>query len=115
MENFSELKDSFDEMVKKINENDDVSLMDDSPITEQEAVDYLASSSGSESILNELAKGTDYTPETIRDLLVVTNRRINKEKFNVYKELPEQIKKMIDDYVAHCNAMDDMMDRIFNR
>ena len=40
----SELKDSFDEMVKKINENDDVSLMDDSPITEQEAVDYLSSS-----------------------------------------------------------------------
>ena len=96
----SELKDSFDEMVKKINENDDVSLMDDSPITEQEAVDYLSSSTGSESILNELSKGTDYTPETIRDLLIVTNRRINKEQFNVYKELPEQIKKMIDTYVT---------------
>ena len=33
-----------------------------------------------------------------------------------HSKKPSKInKKMIDDYVAHCNAMDDMMDRIFNR
>ena len=94
----SELKNSFDEMVKKINEEDDVSLFDDSPITEKEAVDYLASN-GSDSILTELSKDTDYSPETIRQLLVVTNRRINKEEFNVYRELPEEIRSLIDTYV----------------
>lgn len=96
----SELKDSFEEMVKKINENDDVSLFDNSPISEQEAVNYLASNTGSESILSEIAKGTGYSNETIRDLLIVTNRRINKEDFNVYKELPDEIKTLIDTYVS---------------
>ena len=33
-----------------------------------------------------------------------------------HSKKPSKInKKMIDDYVAHCNDMDDMMDRIFNR
>ena len=37
---------------------------------------------------------------------VVLNHSKKKTKIN---------KKMIDDYVAHCNDMDDMMDKIFNR
>ena len=33
-----------------------------------------------------------------------------------HSKKPSKInKKMIDDYVAHCNTMDDMMDKIFNR
>ena len=35
--------------------------------------------------------------------------------FNHSKKPSKINKKMIDDYVAHCNTMDDMMDRIFNR
>lgn len=37
---------------------------------------------------------------------IVLNHSKNRSKVN---------KKMIDDYVNHCNNMDDMMDKIFNR
>ena len=99
----SELKNSFDEMVRKINEDDDTSLIDDRPITEQEAVDYL-SNNINDSIFGELAKDTNLSTEAIRKLLEVTNRRIKGEKFNAYKEFPEEIKKIIDDYVIQNGA-----------
>ncbi len=95
----SELKNSFDEMVRKINEEDDTSLIDDRPITEQEAVDYLSSASAEDSIFGELAKDTNLSTESIRGLLEVVNRRIKGEKFNAYKEFPDEIKKIIDGYV----------------
>lgn len=96
-EEVNEVKDSFDEMVRKINEDDDFSFSDDAPITEAEAVDYL-SDNASESIINEISKGTNYTNEEIQQLLIVTNKRIKKQEVNVYKELPESMRKLIDQY-----------------
>lgn len=37
------------------------------------------------------------------------------EVLNFSKKKTKINKKMIDDYVAHCNNMDDMMDQLFNR
>lgn len=91
-------EDPFDEMVKKINENDDETPFDNRPITEQEAVDYL-SNNNSESLLNTIADGSGISIESTRQLLEVVNRKIKGEKFNTYRELPDEIKKIIDEYV----------------
>lgn len=37
------------------------------------------------------------------------------EVLNFSKKKTKINKKMIDDYVAYCNNMDDMMDQLFNR
>ena len=50
------------------------------------------------------SKAKEWRNETAEDLIL-----------NHDKKDPKITKKMIDDYVAHCNDMDDMMDRIFNR
>lgn len=90
--------DSFEEMVKKINENDDDTPFDNRPITEQEAVDYLANNDN-ESLLNTISDGSGISLEATRQLLEVVNKKIKGENFNTYKELPDEIKKIIDDYV----------------
>ena len=50
------------------------------------------------------SKAKEWRNETAEDLIL-----------NHDKKDPKINKKMIDNYVAHCNNMDDMMDRIFNR
>lgn len=92
------VKDSFDEMVKKINEDKDISL-DDTPVSEKEIIDYLANGN-SDSMLSELSKGTNISLESTRQLLEIVNRKSKGEKFNTYKELPTEIKSIIDNYVA---------------
>ena len=87
--------ETFEEMLERV-QNSDIKL-DDSPFTEEELDQYLKSND-SESIFKEIAKGTDLDPDSIKKILEVTNRKLKGEEFNVYKELPEPVQKMIDFY-----------------
>jgi uncharacterized protein YpuA (DUF1002 family) len=43
----------------------------------------------------------DVSPETIQGLISLANKKIRKEDIHPYKDLPEEIRKMIDDYANH--------------
>lgn len=75
------------------------------PITESELSDYIHHAEENQSLLINLGYNTEYSPETIKELLEVVNRRINKEEFNVYKALPEEIQKTINDFTFRGHFM----------
>lgn len=52
-----------------------------------------------EGVLKSISKDMEWSTDEIKQILEVTNRRIKKENFNVYKAFPESVKKMIDDYI----------------
>lgn len=97
-----DFKDSFDEMVKKINESDDNDefLVDKTMVSEKDIIEYLASDDSNDSIINEVMNGSDLTADEVSTILRIANRRINGEKFNVYKELPPRVKEEIDKYIS---------------
>ena len=54
----------------------------------------------SDTMFGDLAGDTDFSKEDITALLALANRRIKKEKFNVYRELPDSMKGIIDKYAS---------------
>ena len=50
-------------------------------------------------ILKEISKDIEWSADEVKQILAVTNRRIKKENFNVYRALPESVQKMINDYI----------------
>ena len=54
----------------------------------------------SDTMFGDLAGDTDFSKEDITALLAISNRRIKKEKFNVYRELPDSMKGIIDKYAS---------------
>lgn len=89
---------SFDDMVNRINEGDDI-FGSAKPLSETDVIDYL-SNNDDDNLLNAMVAGTDFTQEELQSILKATNRRINKEEFNVYKELPSKVQQMIDKYIS---------------
>lgn len=53
-----------------------------------------------ESDANQYFKNIKFTSEDLSQFLKVVNKVQNKEKFSIYKELPEPIKKGLDKYLA---------------
>lgn len=92
--------ETFEEMCERINNSDLDSNANLDPITEKELINYITNVDNN-SILTELTKDIDLKPETIRELLLVVNRKINKEEFNVYRALPEEVRVMIDKYLVN--------------
>ena len=68
-------------------------------IEESEMNSYIEDSN-KDSMLGEMISESDVSPEAIRELLVIVNRKIKGETFNIYNELPQDIKNLIDRYVA---------------
>ena len=89
--------ETFEEMCERI-KNSDLKL-DFAPITEKELVSYIASNKDS-SMINEIANDVDLSADTIKGLLEIVNRKINREEFNVYKAFPDEIKSMVDKYLV---------------
>lgn len=88
--------ETFEEMCERI-QNSDININDDTPISEKEMIDYLANDNNN-NFLNAL--GTkELSAEDMQQILKVTNRRMNKENFNVYKELPTSIQDVITKYM----------------
>ena len=89
-EDFDETIDdtSFEQLVADVESGKIKVETDDSPITEEEAKENLDAFSTDENPF-------DISDEALQQLLVVANKRMNKEEFNVYKELPKEIQDMI--------------------
>lgn len=93
-----ELKYNFEGIIKQINASDP-DILSTKPFTEQEIISYLKSADD-DTLVKEMGNGTELDAETIRDVLDLTNRKINGEKFSLYKEAPEKVKKLIDEYIS---------------
>ena len=68
-------------------------------IEEDEMTSYMEEGS-KDTMLGEMISESDISPEAIRELLIIVNRKIKGENFNIYNELPQDIKSLIDRYVA---------------
>ena len=86
----TEDNETFDEMCARL-EKGEFKNVDNSPISKEELQSSLSDSSieGIDSI------STDN--ETIMALLDLVNRKLKKENFNVYKEMPEKVKALINE------------------
>ena len=89
-EDFDETVDdtTFEQLVADVESGKIKVETDDSPITKEEAKENLDAFSTDENPF-------DISDEALQQLLVVANKRMNKEEFNVYKELPKEIQDMI--------------------
>lgn len=92
----------FFERLDKIERGEIKVDIDDSPANINEILDIIKSDNA---IIKEISRGSkgfdNVSEDGIRKLLEVANRKIKKENFNVYKELPEEIQEMVNRY---CNT-----------
>ena len=88
-EDFDETVDdtTFEQLVADVESGKIKVESDDSPITEEELKNNI-DTFGADDKFN-------LSDEAMQQLLVVANRRMNKEEFNVYKEFPKEIQDMI--------------------
>lgn len=90
-------EETFNEMVDRINEGDlgfNTSIED---ISFNEMKQEITSNP--EVLVNEISEN-DLSDDDIKSILNITNRKIRKEKFNIYKELPDSVKSSIDRYLG---------------
>ena len=88
---------NFEGTIKHINESDP-DILSTKPFSELEIINYLKSSDD-ETLLKEIGLDTNISAEALRELLEIVNRKLNKEKFNIYKEAPQEFKDLVDDYI----------------
>ena len=93
-----ELKYDFAGVIKQINDGDP-DILTSKPFTEEEIISYLKSADD-DTLVEELAPDVDISAQALRDLLDIVNRKIKGEKFNAYKESPDEVKKLVDSYIA---------------
>ena len=93
-----DIKYNFEGIIKQINSGDP-DILTTKPFTEQEIISYLQSTDD-DTLVNELAGDINIYAKDLRDLLDIVNRKLNGEKFNVYKESPEEVKKLVDSYIT---------------
>lgn len=94
-------KDFF-ERLDKIEKGELKINLNDSPANINEIFDVIKSDNN---MIKEIARGTkgfdNVSEDGIRKLLEVANRKIKKENFNIYKELPIEIQEMINKYCSN--------------
>lgn len=91
-EEFEETVDenTFEDLLRDIEEGKIKVETDNSPITKEELKENIT-------VFNPKDDSKfDISDESLETLLKIANRKMNKEEFNVYKELPQEIKNMID-------------------
>ena len=89
--------ESFDEMIDRINEGELGFEPKLDSITMTDLKDEI--DTNSESFIHEITD-KDLSDDDIKVILAIANRRIKKEKFNIYRELPESVKTSIDKYLG---------------
>ena len=90
---------SFEEVVDSMDDYEDIDL-DDSPVSEDEIKESIENKDG---VLGEIDNDFNLSPAGIQGLIRVINMKLKKEKFNTYKEFPEEIQNMIDEYMKKSN------------
>lgn len=97
-----QIKDlDIDELAQTVAESipDDEEIEEDTtPLNEEDVTNFVGGEDDSSTLGNMM--GDTISMDATRELLEVVNRKIRGETFNVYKEFPEEIRKMIDKYVA---------------
>ena len=93
-----EIKYNFEGIIKQINDGDP-DILTSKPFTEQEIISYLQNTDD-DTLVNELAGDINISAEALRELLDIVNRKLAGEKFNIYKESPEEMQKLIDSYIT---------------
>lgn len=92
-----EVKYNFEGVIKQINDGDP-DILTSKPFTEQEIISFLQSADD-DTLKEELAADIDISPQSLRDLLEIVNRRLKGEKFNAYRESPDEVKNLVDSYI----------------
>ena len=92
-----EIKYNFEGVIKQINDGDP-DILTSKPFTEQEIISYLKAADDN-TLKAELASDIDISAQSLRDLLDIVNRRINGEKFNIYRSCPAEVKNLVDSYI----------------
>lgn len=102
--------ETFEEMIDRVDRGEvSYDQSEDSEFTESDIKEYVeASKNNKESVYKEMFGDEDIPETDLLKLLEIVNRRKNNEEFNVYKEFPESVQKMIDKYVSK-NLPSDMM------
>ena len=83
--------EDFETFLKNIDDNINNIEVNDSPISTDELKDTIQ-----EDFDN---KDFDLSDEALQELLKIVNRKKKGEKFNIYKESPDEVKDMIDSFV----------------
>lgn len=91
---------TFDEMIKRLNSDIDMEESNNKPVDAKEIIDYLANEDNDSLLLKEIVNNTDLSTESIHQLIKIINRRMKKEEFNIYRELPEELKTLINQYIG---------------
>lgn len=86
--NEEKFEKEFDELINNINTEMNISI---TTVSKNIIEDEL------KEIIN---KDFDFSEDTIKELVIITNKFANKEKINIYRSLPEEIKILVDDYVS---------------
>lgn len=93
----SEEEETFEQMAERI-QNSEIKL-DETPITDEELEEYIKNKDSNGSMLTEVCGDMDLSADSIKKLLEIVNRKMNKEDFNIYKEFPDEIKQIIVNYM----------------
>lgn len=83
-----------DSIVNTIDESENI-FNTNQPIDESDVIEYIDSDT-KPALLEE-----DLSEEDLTKILNISNRLINKEQFSLYKELPDSIKKIVDDFIVN--------------
>lgn len=96
-------RQSLDDIIEEINKAQSDNLeedeeVNDRDITMQDITDFMSDKNNEDQLL-QMSKDAGISKEALQDLLDVVNRKCNGEEFSLYRALPDEIKKMIDNYL----------------
>lgn len=90
--------ETFEEMYERVQKGQ-INL-ETPPVTEKELISFI-SDTKNQSMIAEIVEGVpELKPETIKTLLDIVNRKMNREDFNIYKAFPEEIRKLVDQHLC---------------
>ena len=97
--------ETFEEMLDRIN-SDDLTFGNDEPLSEEEIQKYLDPENATTSYMINEVINKDYplSKDAVKQIMNIANRRMKKEDFNIYKEYPDEVKKMVYQYMENAGA-----------
>ena len=106
---YDELQDdeSFEDLVKRL-DSKEIDFSSDKDFTIDEISDYVNDMHPNTLVISQvLNNDSPLSDDEIKSILKIANKRKNKETFNVYKELPDRIKEMIELYIKKAAGYND--------
>lgn len=92
--------ETFEEMCARI-DKEDIDF-EPEPLTEEDISTYIKENN-EDNITNNVFGDIELSPESIKVILDITNRKIKKEEFNIYKSFPQEVQEIINKYVLGCH------------